>query len=125
MRISDWSSDVCSSDLNAAVLGPEWRKPATLFLGAEQNAFADQVEQQERRPRCQQRWNGAQIAHGEREIVAHEIGKAKAHPKHDANEQLAGPRQAKARHCAEQRHEKRGQRTRSEEHTSELQSLMR
>src|SRR3546814_12200642 len=51
------------------------------------------------------------IAHGEREIVAHEIGKAKAHPKHDANEQLAGPRQAKARHCAEQRHEKRGQRT--------------
>src|SRR3546814_18169288 len=89
--ICGYSDGLCTG--NAAVVEPEWRKPATLFLVAEQNAFAGQVEQQERRPRCQQRWNGAQIAHGEREIVAHEIGKAKAHPKHDANEQLAGPRQ--------------------------------
>src|SRR3546814_11633255 len=33
MRISDWSSDVCSSDLDNTFLGPLWQKP--LKQGAE------------------------------------------------------------------------------------------
>src|SRR3546814_2393376 len=35
MRISDWSSDVCSSDLEHAGWDPECRKPGPLDAGAE------------------------------------------------------------------------------------------
>src|SRR3546814_4554478 len=84
MRISDWSSDVCSSDLHE--LG--------LFLRRRRGAALHPVEGEDRHHRVRQGGEGKQS------------GRADC---------LHGAR-------GQQRPEHRG---RSEEHTSELQSLMR
>src|SRR3546814_8799183 len=40
MRISDWSSDVCSSDLNSARNSTEWFETLDRYLGLEPTQFA-------------------------------------------------------------------------------------
>src|SRR3546814_2852789 len=92
MRISDWSSDVCSSDLGAG----------------------DVVQDQ-----AHVRLRGAEGFHDLRQQV--EDGRAAR-----GHVQLAGVQAAQllAEHAA-QRVDPLHQRPRSEEHTSELQSLMR
>src|SRR3546814_7087584 len=83
MRISDWSSDVCSSDLYPGEIQPTGRP-------AEQQAPGDDADHQ---------------------------------PKHYAG--IDAPEFHDARYGGRAELFARPQRTRSEEHTSELQSLMR
>src|SRR3546814_5724764 len=92
MRISDWSSDVCSSDLRAI--------DETRFLRALARARAAHL--------CARR--GEPDRDGSARAQASAAGAADrvAHPRHD-----------------EQHRRGRGLDPRSEEHTSELQSLMR
>src|SRR3546814_4732478 len=94
MRISDWSSDVCSSDLEIAPGRPE-RAVQRLFV-ERIFPFGDDD-------------GGQRIAGeiGERAALAHEAVDAE-----DQGQAGDGHR----------RHDRKG---RSEEHTSELQSLMR
>src|SRR3546814_1682044 len=103
MRISDWSSDVCSSDLLSAQQGGLVRRP---LVGA--------TRARRCRNRAPQRRDG-----NRQEIVRcarpHADDGSRQHP----DPQDAGPR---ARRQARDVHERRA---RSEEHTSELQSLMR
>src|SRR3546814_16637174 len=67
MRISDWSSDVCSSDLLAARRGPECRPPTGGFRL--QHLRREQIERAEANPRARQcaapldRKGGDQIVH--------------------------------------------------------------
>src|SRR3546814_8464887 len=65
LRISDWSSDVCSSDLIGAVEHQQFRAACADGRGREQ-----QRERTEQRPRCAQR--RMQCPHG----VEPEIGRA-------------------------------------------------
>ena len=60
-----------------------------LFFRADEHGFADQEEQQERRPGREEGRIGAEIAHRQREIVGDEIGEAEPHADHRANEQMA------------------------------------
>src|SRR3546814_2671609 len=86
MRISDWSSDVCSSDLTGS---GGWKRASTPFPTSFTAFWA-------------MSWNG---------------------PPPDGNvRQFRRPGQAQAADERDQRHAAGG---RSEEHTSELQSLMR
>src|SRR3546814_4438860 len=96
MRISDWSSDVCSSDLRA---GPPPGDRAVVPAGG-QRLVRDRLQEGRRQE--------AQPGRG--------YGKRRGQ---------AGGRQGRceARHRGQARHKTR--RNRSEEHTSELQSLMR
>src|SRR5690348_12133828 len=61
-----------------------------LFLGPDEHRLADQQEQNERRPRGNQRRISAGISHRETEIVGNEISEAERHSEHRADEQLAG-----------------------------------
>src|SRR3546814_10121597 len=108
MRISDWSSDVCSSDLDAARVDGEagglGREP---LLGAgEPELVAHQV---------QQVGGILAVVDAEAGIEADLLGVLAQDPRADRVEG-AGPGEAAGQ---------RRQPVRSEEHTSELQSLMR
>src|SRR3546814_9688382 len=102
MRISDWSSDVCSSDLSSPKRLRRW-KAKTSCRPASQA--------------CQRRtvWRAKPVQAAQRRSDS---------PRNTAN---------KARCCMAQSYQRRGARQpgnreqvwRSEEHTSELQSLMR
>src|SRR3546814_8090235 len=116
MRISDWSSDVCSSDLEIAV--------DDVVIDASRAAHDDRAEQhpQEQRP-------VADRAAAEREAPgARPVKQPPADRPVEAREQRIGPRRG-----GEQRDEAAklavggmgGRHRRSEAHTSELQSLMR
>src|SRR3546814_2946439 len=94
MRISDWSSDVCSSDLKAC---PRWLCQDVEYLLSCWSAFCISAVQ----PTSQQ--NGVRV-HAQASL-----------------EEVALRRRCNCR--SERRPE--CQRRRSEEHTSELQSLMR
>src|SRR3546814_7087937 len=109
MRISDWSSDVCSSDLALVAATPAWAAPAP-DESARLNAFFESVFQ-----RDLQRNPGAQSAMGVKggQDRWPDVSAARA----DENVALV------RRDLAELRRFDRG--ARSEEHTSELQSLMR
>src|SRR3546814_4736821 len=111
MRISDWSSDVCSSDLDVAehALGHECR----LAEQAERN-------QHEAGERCQLEFNeGDEELDGEDEEGEQDQRPGQEHAG-DLDEVLEeGPVAHETGDRVEQRP------TRSEEHTSELQSLMR
>src|SRR3546814_6315745 len=98
MRISDWSSDVCSSDLVAPCLGHHHEAPRCelAVIGRARGDRQDPVELRGVRPRRHQIARLARTAGGKK----HERGGAVVE-RHGV--QLA----------------------RSEEHTSELQSLMR
>src|SRR3546814_7507836 len=111
MRISDWSSDVCSSDLVQRVRGIDDRDPRRLLeaqVGAAQldmqraAVIIGGIVQEDGAADV-----GAQLAVGQRNI-----GRVRVQP-------IIHPR----RIARQQR--RRDARRRSEEHTSELQSLMR
>src|SRR3546814_4210894 len=96
MRISDWSSDVCSSDLHLALL---WIEPDGLQLMVGR--------------------------HGEDRLAARSRGVDRpAYIAHRALECL-GPLRQRPRHCQRRHTTALKEVARSEEHTSELQSLMR
>src|SRR3546814_4035674 len=126
MRISDWSSDVCSSDLDAVI-------------------HHDRVVQRIANDR-QQRRDAVQIeldlghgkeAEGQRHLVEQAAKRADTELPFEANPDIDGDaqhRERKAdragaqqffRHLARHRLDLPGGCGRSEEHTSELQSLMR
>src|SRR3546814_5950484 len=98
MRISDWSSDVCSSDLAASQLRPvAGRVPAAGGDGRAAGLSAP--------ARAADRGCGG---------------------RHPAHAEGAAPDEPAARQCSERHHRSDGDGDhRSEEHTSELQSLMR
>src|SRR3546814_3145846 len=109
MRISDWSSDVCSSDLDAADgdaggedRQPDRQSPAAYFL-----------------QRVGQRGERHGVPHGAPLLEAE--GRTQAHDLHQPLERLSW---LDRRGGLARRHEGDA-RARSEEHTSELQSLMR
>src|SRR3546814_10064449 len=96
MRISDWSSDVCSSDL----IGPAFRQPS--LAGRHSRQLEDDLQ-------LDQAPEGTRGAAWRRHVGPDQEGSA---------EQDARTRQAGTQPRRHPRH-------RSEEHTSELQSLMR
>src|SRR3546814_10910322 len=107
MRISDWSSDVCSSDLGQQVF---------MDLVAPLLAVQAEKQQAEHRHRKQQADRGATaIEHQRAQGDAGDEGRYQQHQRFDATKQQNGVRAGRAV----------GVRMRSEEHTSELQSLMR
>src|SRR3546814_4696898 len=103
MRISDWSSDVCSSDLNLNDSALD-----AILLDAENILFFT-------------RRNQRRLGHDQRLVV----GELQPHPREHAWTQRAigighiGPQKNRTPADVDQRTD------RSEEHTSELQSLMR
>src|SRR3546814_4628543 len=98
MRISDWSSDVCSSDLARASTMPKLFWSWEEMLPHNKNGFFPYTP-------------GTNLLYGLAEAIdmLHEEGLENVFARHD-------------RHAEATR---RAVRTRSEEHTSELQSLMR
>src|SRR3546814_8519855 len=119
MRISDWSSDVCSSDL--ALIG--------VVAGAEVDAFhaidLDHMAKQRGRKQCARR--GLQAVLDMRELVD-EGGAVLDRPILRRDRHALDPRDSHAQESARtlglgKGAEQRGMR--SEEHTSELPSIMR
>src|SRR3546814_2711335 len=117
MRISDWSSDVCSSDLEEAGAVPqrEWHQDEAGQRGQleldnrhEHLHREDEEGDDHDRPGEQQ--------HGDRQEIVEE-GR-EPHQLRDLLEQWQRRREASARQST-------GLQERSEVHTSELQSLMR
>src|SRR3546814_6631354 len=107
MRISDWSSDVCSSDLSVADIGGQ-RREMDDAAAADRDAVAC----------CVDRALRGEIGDSDRAVAAGEAGAALADQRVDADSVGSGEaQQAVALHGS--------LRNRSEEHTSELQSLMR
>src|SRR3546814_10562234 len=108
MRISDWSSDVCSSDLD---LETEWYREAGLS-GQSPSASTDERECARVSAQPCRLSRSARSARLSRRILDHHerVGKG---PRSTRRSRGDRPH---ARPCAHER---------SEEHTSELQSLMR
>src|SRR3546814_6018911 len=105
MRISDWSSDVCSSDLHGALQGPEINGLCGLPVDAMPA--------------------GGMQHGGRRTQPGHAAGQPPRHPCMGSQPvQLLQPRTA-ARTRQPQPPNLQLHRIRSEEHTSELKSLMR
>src|SRR3546814_1122668 len=98
MRIRDWSSDVCSSDL---------------LLALDTRAIA----QSDRERDCRRA--------GWRAKCLVTVRRLRSSTNAGHNNQCRSPAPPWRGHCAEIRHGAGGHRGRSEEHTSELQSLMR
>src|SRR3546814_6504790 len=96
MRISDWSSDVCSSDLQGKVISPREH-----ILCNDLRIKKRQMEHQ--RNRTQQQGEGD--------------WHPKGHESQQGNDKNEDVHVARSPRCCRQK--------RSEEHTSELQSLMR
>src|SRR3546814_1867887 len=113
MRISDWSSDVCSSDLvdRAAQFGGE-HTPAVAHLRGHRRADPPDRLIEPRPPQRAQHRVGARILHHRQRARAQRIEEAIVLTRPDFEDAMhyrSAPRRAR----------------RSEEHTSELQSLMR
>src|SRR3546814_7066060 len=101
MRISDWSSDVCSSDLVGVGGAGEAHRARRAVAAEELHAVLVQGDAQ-----------AGAVGHGQLEVaVVQRLGQDFLGQQQRA-EQLGAPLQV-------------GERRRSEEHTSELQSLMR
>src|SRR3546814_8095056 len=124
MRISDWSSDVCSSDLPIHI-------PTGLVSRAPQACFSHvDVSRSERGNHLLNDWRGNMHlvigpSHCSRRIHHHLIAWEVVNERKACRQHLAGHPQHGLRVgvCGEYIHV--GERLRSEEHTSELQSLMR
>src|SRR3546814_6855229 len=108
MRISDWSSDVCSSDLRKTIAWITGLPLHPVGIVDGNGAAAAEVDDQNREP--DRRLAGGHGQHEHREHLPDEVAKRGAERDkidiHREQDQL-------------DRHQ------RSEEHTSELQSLMR
>src|SRR3546814_1504351 len=100
MRISDWSSDVCSSDL------PLVREERLVLLDDLAGVGVDEF---------------AEVALAVRHVIGCASGGVFAHRQHDE----AGDREADSNAERIDRSDEPAEARRSEEHTSELQSLMR
>src|SRR3546814_1115995 len=114
MRISDWSSDVCSSDLETVHLYGEIEGPVDDAVASEQQQQSLGLHEGWRKERQQ----GDQAQQTLRRHVRsmHGIGEAVGeHDRHGRGHDRYGEGIAENLHRA----------ARSEEHTSELQSLMR
>src|SRR3546814_10280188 len=108
MRISDWSSDVCSSDL-------EGRGLVVVLLGQQRAGDVDEAPARPYRP-----GSGTQQV-ALRGLVALQVGGGQA----PARIGMAPPGTAAAAGRIDQHAVEGSLQLRSEEHTSELQSLMR
>src|SRR3546814_8769862 len=106
MRISDWSSDVCSSDL------------VQHYVAHLSHQFRERLRRVDLHAQRQQVGEVAHQALDFRRV-------APAHRGADYHVTLAGKVGEQQRIRAEQGHEQGHVHVRSEEHTSELQSLMR
>src|SRR3546814_3061197 len=115
MRISDWSSDVCSSDLSTASTGR-----SAVARGAAAIRVLQPVH------RCQARRPGAELACDlhDRSRSANEADRGRYPDRRRGRQRLRAPAAAHASLVAGRR-AAAAQPIRSEEHTSELQSLMR
>src|SRR3546814_5544661 len=100
MRISDWSSDVCSSDLATPSRYCSSISKAWQGRRSERSPASPPISSQRKFTVSRRNWRAAS---------------RRKDPQHDRRQRPASP-------VAERR---RGARPRSEEHTSELQSLMR
>src|SRR3546814_4744636 len=129
MRISDWSSDVCSSDLQPARAAPDLlQRPSQRHAPAHRPARGRRLEPREQRdPDAEgiedlhRRHPGAVAGGAARQGAAPQ---ARARPGPDRHRLPAAD--GGARQQREPRHRNLGDLAlRSEEHTSELQSLMR
>src|SRR3546814_3137755 len=104
MRISDWSSDVCSSDLQPGAVVAVGREPFVIVLDDHQFAVADQARTRIHHHPARGRAHRLAAGPGDVDALPGRVARAVG-----ADElPLGGPTPA-----------------RSEEHTSELQSLMR
>src|SRR3546814_1753424 len=118
MRISDWSSDVCSSDLDAALLGlvsqdgplPQEAAHAGAAVAHRGRDHAAHVAPAVDEDRIERQPDGPSEGVDLRQPGAAPITFGRLHGRH-----IAGPAS----------HGVHGPEVRSEEHTSELQSLMR
>src|SRR3546814_8151698 len=116
MRISDWSSDVCSSDLGERDSQKRHRerereraRTAAISLASEQHAEIDfEARDQHQHREAYQREHVHRGARGEQRKPAWTHGDAEGDLEHERWDQRLGNPSG-----------------RSEEHTSELQSLMR
>src|SRR3546814_10770451 len=128
MRISDWSSDVCSSDLLGALLGAD----ALATLDAEVAAEAED-------PRADQETDADAGGHDREadvaDLLGHAAGREEDRQSDDQQQtstrgsQHQAPGAVDSRGAGPHQREAEGREAggpdRSEEHTSELQSLMR
>src|SRR3546814_8369627 len=116
MRISDWSSDVCSSDLKEI---QRLERLYALAWGQSQQRDRAQAHQRQSQLKYEQALDIAMDQQNRRDHA----GQRSRHLR-NANAQYHSPKPRCRRHCL---HDiKKGKRRkRSEEHTSELQSLMR
>src|SRR3546814_1491179 len=117
MRISDWSSDVCSSDLVLALLLQIGNRPALLGRGEERREVELSVGSLQRDEEVEDL-----VVHPVRTGVRL-VGLVHQHDRSEAARQRLGGDELGLRHRALGSIDQ--QQYRSEEHTSELQSLMR
>src|SRR3546814_4732952 len=128
MRISDWSSDVCSSDLDDRRVA-KLERLVQLKVGVACNPALDEVggrgfdDVDPRQSVSGEVLKGKGSARGGKELTAIQGRQDIAQPTyHDARDLVVGAHgHLHARHALKRR---RGRRVRSEEHPSELQSLM-
>src|SRR3546814_3105149 len=137
MRISDWSSDVCSSDLagneQAALQRAEVVQARDDFLaGVAALVEADTAEQVEIRhlrdemiAGFRQHDGNATFDIGASPVRTFVIAQRVVERRAQSRDPLARTDHAVARDAAETEHDPQATWIRSEEHTSELQSLMR
>src|SRR3546814_3967732 len=119
MRISDWSSDVCSSDLPAQVTAGETGRRAFAAAGADPVEMRHHQRPDVRRELVHPRGDHAVGEVGTRHVGAIE----EAGPQIGAGEVGVGQARVGEVDLLQVGAAQAG--TRSEEHTSELQSLMR
>src|SRR3546814_5828832 len=111
MRISDWSADVCSSDLLAATIVRSTQQNGAVFVEQRRVDLRLGAADQRRRAHLL----AVQADVGDRSVV---IGEVHLRAEPEVQRMLGVEFDAL-------RHRRRAVRLRSEEHTSELQSLMR
>src|SRR3546814_1927044 len=114
MRISDWSSDVCSSDLFFQASQPTQTKKTTVMTTKMMKAMSSGVDMALASP--VQRQQRAEHVEGQFAQQEREIQQSDRHDDARDHHLLLPSNQGASN---------QGARNRSEEHTSELQSLMR
>src|SRR3546814_7363959 len=132
MRISDWSSDVCSSDLLAGISAlrnaalDAAGEPLELALGDDVDHARDRIRTVGRRGAVAHHLNLIDDVVGDR-VEVDEVARAVIGQRIICHAHAIEQHQRRVGAEAAQRYRRgaAGERARSEEHTSELQSLMR
>src|SRR3546814_10595101 len=131
MRISDWSSDVCSSDLDRPRLFCADRRTRTLALPPGAQAWRSTVGRLELRPHAPPPQIGRIVAapplrvRAARDRAASAPSRLQPFPRKGVRPRAARLRAASRRSDRRRHAPRASQGLRSEEHTSELQSLIR